>query len=216
MHSSTELHLTPMLRLMLTALGLHDRATLLHSLRVAAIVAAVAPRFGLAGEQRITAITGALLHDLGKLRVPSAILLKPGPLDAGEWATTTAHPHQGAAMLKQIGVSAAVANVVRYHHERWDGSGYPLGLSGTLIPPAARLVSVADAFDVMTAGRPYAPARSKAAAIAELRAGAGSHWAPGAVEAVTAWALHARAPIAPLPIDHLPSAGAALRMSAAS
>ncbi len=216
MRRSTEILLMPMMRLMLTALGLHERATLLHSLRVAAIVAAVAPRIGLGGVHLEAAVLGALFHDIGKLHVPRDVLVKPDLLNAGEWATIVAHPHEGATMLERIGFGKPIANVACYHHERWDGSGYPLGLSGTLIPAAARLVAVVDAYDVMTTGRPYARVRSTSMAITELRAGAGSQWAPVTVQAVAAWAVGVRAPVAPLHLDQLPLESVGRRVSAAS
>jgi putative nucleotidyltransferase with HDIG domain len=207
---------TPLLRLVLTALGIHDQATLRHMLRVAAIVQAVAPRLGFSNASRTVVIQGALFHDIGKLLVPGEILRKYGRLNSEEWSVTAAHPQRGALLLERLGLGKAVADVVRHHHERWDGGGYPLGLSGALIPPAARLVAVADAFDVMTAGRPYARARSVPAALAELRAGAGSQWAPAAVEAVAAWAAHTHAPVKPLELDHVPLVTTGGRMSAAS
>ena len=98
---------------------------------------------------------GCLLHDVGKIGVPEHILGKPGPLTADEWAVMRRHPQAGASVIRPLGLAPIVEEIVLHHHERWDGSGYPDGLSGDGIPHAARIFSVCDALDAMTAPRPY-------------------------------------------------------------
>jgi putative nucleotidyltransferase with HDIG domain len=127
--------------------------------------------------------TGAPLHDIGKLAVDEAVLRKPGPLTAAEYEQVKAHTTKGAAMLEGIPGLAAVVPIVRSHHERWDGTGYPDGLAGEQIPRTARIVCVADAFDAMLSDRPHRPALSPEAAAQELSAGAGRQFDPACVAA---------------------------------
>jgi HD-GYP domain-containing protein (c-di-GMP phosphodiesterase class II) len=115
----------------------------------------------------------ALLHDIGKIRVPDSILNKPGSLTAGEREVIAQHPILGAEALIRVAGLEVVAALVRYHHERWDGSGYPDGLSGARIPRASRIIAVCDAYSAMTSDRPYRDAMSQERAFSELRAGAG-------------------------------------------
>jgi HD-GYP domain-containing protein (c-di-GMP phosphodiesterase class II) len=120
----------------------------------------------------------ALLHDIGKLLVPDSILNKPGPLTPAEHAQMAEHPALGAQILARIPGLEAVAAIVRYHHERWDGAGYPDGLSGTCIPLASRIIAVCDSYNAMTSDRPYRRALSHRDALAELRAHAGWQFDP--------------------------------------
>ena len=126
---------------------------------------------------------GFLLHDIGKLAVPDAVLNKPGPLDDDEWALMRRHPEQGAKIISAIPFLDRALDVVRHHHERWDGKGYPVGLGGEDIPVWARIFAVVDTVDAITSERPYRRARSLDVAIQELRAGAGSQYDPACVEA---------------------------------
>lgn len=119
-----------------------------------------------------------MLHDVGKLHVPDAILTKPGPLTPDEWATMRMHTVWGAEIL-QTGAAFEVARkVARWHHENFDGSGYPDGLRGDLIPLEARIVRIGDAFDAMTHRRPYQPARPPEWALDQLARHAGAHFDP--------------------------------------
>jgi HD-GYP domain-containing protein (c-di-GMP phosphodiesterase class II) len=127
---------------------------------------------------------GALLHDIGKLGVPEAILRKPGPLTDDEWAIMHQHPDIGAHILEQVPWLAPAVPIVRYHQERWDGTGYPHGLAGHTIPLEARILAVADAFAAMTDERLYRQALSPEQALEELRKGAGSQFDPQVVEAL--------------------------------
>jgi HD-GYP domain-containing protein (c-di-GMP phosphodiesterase class II) len=125
-----------------------------------------------------------LLHDLGKIGVPDAVLNKAGPLTDEEWALMKEHPAIGLRILEGVPQMDAVRAVVYSHHERWDGAGYPEGLKGEQIPLAARVFAAVDAFDAITTDRPYRAAASLDEALARLREAAGSQFAPDAVEAI--------------------------------
>ena len=125
----------------------------------------------------------AELHDVGKIAVPDAIIDKPGPLDAVEWSFVRRHPLIGERILLAAPALRPVARLVRSSHERWDGGGYPDGLCGDEIPLGARVVSVCDAFEAMTADRPYREAISEDEALDELRRCGGSQFDPMVVEA---------------------------------
>jgi HD-GYP domain-containing protein (c-di-GMP phosphodiesterase class II) len=126
---------------------------------------------------------GFLLHDVGKLAVPDAVLNKPGPLDEAEWRSMKQHPEKGAKILSAVPFLDRALDVVRHHHERWDGAGYPAGLRGEEIPLWARIFAVVDTVDAVTSDRPYRAARSLEVAIAELRVGSGAQFDPACVEA---------------------------------
>jgi HD-GYP domain-containing protein (c-di-GMP phosphodiesterase class II) len=126
---------------------------------------------------------GFLLHDVGKLAVPDAVLNKPGPLDADEWELMRRHPEKGAKILSTIPFLDRALDIVRHHHERWDGTGYPAGLPGDEIPLWARIFAVVDTVDAITSDRPYRQGRPLEVALEELRAGSGSQFDPGCVDA---------------------------------
>jgi HD-GYP domain-containing protein (c-di-GMP phosphodiesterase class II) len=128
---------------------------------------------------------GALLHDVGKMSVPNEIINKPGALTDEEWMVMRLHAAEGERMLTQIGgVLAEVGTVIRSHHEHFDGTGYPDGLSGDDIPLAARVISCCDAFNAMTTDRSYRRSLGVPKAIQELRANAGTQFDPDVVEAL--------------------------------
>jgi HD-GYP domain-containing protein (c-di-GMP phosphodiesterase class II) len=129
---------------------------------------------------------GGLLHDIGKLALPDRILDKPGPLDAAERAVVQEHSAIGERILRAVPGLASVADAVRASHERFDGDGYPDGLAGEDIPLGARIVAVCDAFDAMLSHRPWRPAMTTDAALAELRRGAGSQFDAAVVDAFDA------------------------------
>jgi diguanylate cyclase (GGDEF)-like protein len=131
---------------------------------------------------------GGLLHDLGKVALPDAILSAPRPLTPDEWAVVRRHPEFGHALLEGVGIEP-VDDWVLHHHERWDGSGYPDGLAEEQIPLGARIIFVADAFEAITAERPYRPARDPEAAMAELWANAGTQFDAGVVAALQRYLL---------------------------
>jgi HD-GYP domain-containing protein (c-di-GMP phosphodiesterase class II) len=128
---------------------------------------------------------GALLHDVGKMAVPNEVINKPGKLTAEEWELMKTHTLEGYEMLGKIGgVLAQVGAVVRSHHERYDGSGYPDGLAGSEIPIASRVITVCDSFNAMTTHRSYSAAMTIPEAVAELRREAGRQFDPVVVEAL--------------------------------
>ena len=138
---------------------------------------------------------GFLLHDIGKLAVPDAILRAPGRLTDDEWTLMRQHPEEGVGMLAGIPFLGRALDVVRYHHERWDGGGYPAGLRGEEIPLWARIFAVVDALDAMTAERPYRQARSYEAALEEIRRHAGTQFDPAVVETLERLAPTAVTPL---------------------
>src|SRR4051794_19015438 len=158
-----------------------------HSKGVVVLALTVGRELGLDAREQRELEFGSLLHDIGKLRTPDEIINKPGKLNDEEWAIIKRHPEDGQAMLDRIGgVLAEVGLVVRHHHERWDGRGYPDGISGEQIPLAARIICACDAYSAMTTNRSYRKAMPVAEAVAELRTCAGSQFDPQVVEALVA------------------------------
>jgi diguanylate cyclase (GGDEF)-like protein len=157
-----------------------------HVHDVAALSETVARRLGLTDEEIAQVRHAAELHDVGKVAVPERILEKPGPLDAEEWSFIRKHTLIGERIIAAAPALAVVARLVRSSHERWDGDGYPDRLAGQDIPLGSRIVAVADAFDAMTAHRPYGEPREPHAALAELRRCAGTQFDPVVVEAFCA------------------------------
>jgi len=155
-----------------------------HATAVAALAGAIAAELKIDGEQLRHVELGALLHDVGKLSVPDRILKKPSHLTQLEWTVMRNHPSTGERLLIRILDLPDVLAVVRSHHERWDGAGYPDGLQGAKIPLGARIVAVADAFQAMLERRAYRPPRSRAEALAELIVSAGTHFDPACVDAL--------------------------------
>lgn len=179
--------LLPMLErftmLLANTLESKDCATQQHAERLVEHAEAVARELDLDDDQRFSIRVGACLHDIGKVGVPEELLRKAGRLTAAEREVMQLHPVIGAAILEDIDTWEDVRVIVRHHHERWNGTGYPLGLQGFDIPLGARIVSVVDAFDVMTAGRPYAAARTVPMAVAELVHERGGQFDPEVVDA---------------------------------
>src|SRR3954452_25320708 len=152
-----------------------------HARRVARYAAATAGRLSLPREMVAKVRRAAILHDIGKVQVSAAIIDKPGQLSDEEYESVQAHAEAGAEML--AGLDPELAAIVRHHHERVDGRGYPDGLAGEEIPLGARIIAVADTFDALTSRRPYRSARRRRQALALLVAEAGSQLDPGVVEA---------------------------------
>ena len=132
-----------------------DRFMRGHARRVALYAGLIADRLCLSAEDHEHVRIAAFLHDLGKVGVPTDLLLRAGALDANERHLVEQHPEIGARLIKPLDIPAAISLAIRHHHEWWDGSGYPDGLSGEDIPLGARIISVADAFDAMSCDRPY-------------------------------------------------------------
>ncbi len=173
---------TATVRALAGAVEARDAYTAHHAERVAAYGAEIAAVSGLALGEEPQIEYGFLLHDIGKVGVSDAILFKPGALDGAEREEMQRHPLIGEEIIREIEFLAPARQVVRHHHERWDGGGYPDGLAGEEIPLAARVFALADALDAITSDRPYRAATSLADARARLR-GAGGQFDPSVVEA---------------------------------
>ncbi len=148
-----------------------------HGSRVARIATTLGTRIGLDTEQLRRLHVAAHLHDIGKIHITEELVNRPGPLAEDEWEEMRRHPAEGFFLLDGL-VHPDIATTVLFHHERYDGTGYPYGLSGTAIPQLARILFVADAYDAMTSDRPYQPALPTDFALAELELNAGTQFDP--------------------------------------
>jgi ribonuclease P protein subunit RPR2 len=166
-----------------TVIEAKDRTTRGHLDRTQAYGLALARRIDPAIADDPTLGYGFFLHDIGKVGIPEHILCKPGPLSLDEWTVMRNHPIIGAQIVAPIAFLSEAIDLIRHHHERFDGSGYPDGLSGEEIPLAARIFSVADSFDAMTSDRPYRGSIGVDRALSEVRRGAGTQFDPDVVHA---------------------------------
>jgi hypothetical protein len=166
------------------AMDMRDRRTAAHSEDVVRLADAVGRLLGLEPASLVELEFAARLHDVGKIRVPDAVLHKPGPLDPDEYEVIRCHAAWGSETLSSIPGLEAVATVVRFHHERWDGNGYPDQLSGARIPLASRIICACDAFAAMTADRPYRDAMEREEALAEIASKSGTQFDPAVVDAL--------------------------------
>lgn len=169
------------------AVDARDPYTYGHCRRVADIASSLAFQMGIPEMDRTSLELAALLHDIGKIGVPDSVLRKVTPLSQEDAAAIHQHPEMGYRMLSALRFLGTGLAAVRYHHERFDGSGYPFSLSGDQIPLLARILSVADSFDAITSDRPYRPARSRDQGLDEVRRCAGSQFDPSVVEAFLAY-----------------------------
>ena len=181
---SLEVGLSPEVRAFLSALGRKDQITRDHVVRTSELAMRTAERMGMRAQQLREIGLGGLMHDIGKLVVPDDILHKPGALTDEEFATMRTHAERGAAILERSETLRGVAPLVRSHHERWDGGGYPDGLRGAEIPLGATVISVADSWDAMTHTRQYRRGMDLKVARGILDDGAGSQWSPTAAGAL--------------------------------
>ena len=165
------------------AMDLRDKETEGHTQRVTGLVLDLARVMGLPDRDLTYVRRGALLHDIGKMGVPDAILLKPGPLTAEEWVIMRQHPTVAYEMLSRIRYLEPAIDIPYCHHEKWDGTGYPRGLKGEEIPATARMFAVIDVYDAMTSDRPYRAAWSAEKAQEYIRSESGKHFEPRVVEA---------------------------------
>jgi diguanylate cyclase (GGDEF)-like protein/putative nucleotidyltransferase with HDIG domain len=165
------------------AIDAKDQYTHQHILRVQKYATAVAEKLGLTGDAYEAVSTGALLHDIGKLGVPEHVLMKPGRLTEEEFAKVKKHPTIGEAILDPVDFPWPVHPIVKHHHERWDGTGYPSGLKGAQTPIGARILAVADVYDALTSNRSYRNAWTHERAIEEIKGLRGSHFDPAIVDA---------------------------------
>jgi GAF domain-containing protein len=170
------------LELLSKTLDLRDRETEGHSLRVAEMSTALARACGMGEADMALMRRGALLHDIGKIGIPDAILLKPGPLDKGERSVMQLHPAIARDLFEGIPFLRDAVDVPWCHHERWDGRGYPRGLAGAAIPLAARIFAIVDVWDALTHDRPYRGAMSETESLRLIAEGAGSQFDPVTVQ----------------------------------
>jgi putative two-component system response regulator len=174
--------------MLVNAIDLRDHYTRGHVERVMHYSISIAETLGVSQIELDGVRFGAILHDIGKIHIKEAVLRKTGPLDAEEWSEMKKHPVIGAEMVKDIPYLVPAIPVIRYHHERWDGSGYPSGLKGESIPLTARVVAVADSFDAMTSERPYRPTFLPEKAFQHIVECSGTLFDPGVVNALrSAW-----------------------------
>jgi len=165
------------------ALDLRDRETEGHSRRVTEMAVNLCRALGVSAAELVHVRRGALLHDIGKMGIADAILLKPGPLTEEEWVEMRKHPRYAAELLSSIHFLRPALDIPQHHHEKWDGSGYPQGLKGTAIPLTARAFAVVDVYDALTSDRPYRQAWPREQALNYLVEQAGTHFDPAVVQA---------------------------------
>jgi putative nucleotidyltransferase with HDIG domain len=154
-----------------------------HSLRVTQFAVVMGHFYGITGRDLVDLYCGSLLHDIGKIGIPDAVLLKKGPLIPEEEAIMHSHPEIGYRIMSHIGYFTKAAEIIRNHHEHFDGTGYPCGLKGADIPLGARVFAVADALDALTVKRPYREALPFEAAQREILAASGKNFDPAVLEA---------------------------------
>lgn len=171
------------IRTLAQALEARDVYTQGHSSRVSDAAIMLAREIGLGREEQDIVRLGCLLHDIGKIHIPDAVLLKPGSLTDEEFALMKKHPEVGEQICRPLVFARSCLTVIRHHHERWDGKGYPDGLKGDEISLLARIAAVADAWDAMTTDRPYRKALAAPVALSILEDGSGTQWDPGLVPA---------------------------------
>jgi len=160
------------------AVEVHDFGTAGHTARVTKMFAAFAKTFGFSDQELKHAIKGAMLHDIGKLAIPAEILNKPGSLSQSEWAIIRKHPEFGLKMLTSISMPLSVLEIPHFHHERWDGSGYPDGLIEEEIPLSVRIFSIVDVFDALKSKRPYRVALTDTEVLEILKSQRGKQFDP--------------------------------------
>ena len=162
-------------------LDMRDHVTEEHTRRVTNLTIELAKRLGVHETDLGHIRRGALLHDIGKMGIPDAILQKPGPLTDAEWEIMQSHPEKAYRILSQIDYLSPAIDIPYCHHEKWDGSGYPRGLSGEQIPLSARIFAVVDVYDALTSDRPYRRAWDKEKALSYIQYQSGKHFFPDAV-----------------------------------
>jgi putative two-component system response regulator len=179
LHQAYETSLT----MLANAIDERNAATRGHVERVTGYATAIAEQIGWQGRQLEQLRMGAILHDIGKIIIEESVLFKPGALDAEEWLLIKKHPITGAEMVREIPFLLPAVQIIRHHHERWDGNGYPDRLKEHRIPSGARIVAVADSFDAMTSDLPYRRARSLEEGLAEVVRCARTYFDPDVVAA---------------------------------
>lgn len=191
----------------LRMLSLRDHETEEHTQRVTELAVRMARAMDFTDDDLLYFRRGSLLHDIGKLGIPDSILHKPGPLTEGEWEIMRLHPVYAFQILSPIPCLQPALEIPFYHHEKWDGSGYPKGLKGEQIPLAARIFAVADVWDAITSARPYRPAWSEEAALKYVIDQGGKHFDPRMIEVFRCYyresVLHGSLPVVPIDKDQI-------------
>lgn len=180
-----ELSYDTTLKVLIAALDQKDAATHGHSERVSRLAVTLAREMGITDAHLVDIERGALLHDVGKIGVPDDVLRKPEDLDEAEWEAMRKHPLLAGLMVSKVEFLEGALPILLYHHERYDGGGYPFGLEGKNIPIEARIFSVVDTYDAMTSARPYREALPHIVAMGEIQQHAGSQFDPEVVAAFT-------------------------------
>jgi HD-GYP domain-containing protein (c-di-GMP phosphodiesterase class II) len=169
---------------LMSALALRDLETAAHARRVARWTTLAASALGLSAAEAFWIELGALLHDVGKIGLPDAILRKPAALDADEWRVVRRHPEMGASLVGAFPQLAPARDIVLHHHEAWNGAGYPARLAGDAIPVAARIFAPLDAYDAMTSARPYRDGMPHDLALRRIADERGRQFDPTVVDAL--------------------------------
>jgi HD-GYP domain-containing protein (c-di-GMP phosphodiesterase class II) len=180
--SELELSYDTTLKALIAALDAKDAVTEGHSERVSNLTVAIAREMNVPEEKLVDIERGALLHDVGKIGVPDAVLRKPRTLSRREWQAMQRHPLLAGLLVSKVGFLEGALPILLYHHERYDGRGYPFGLAGDRIPIEARIFAVVDAYDAMTSDRPYRKAMPLEEAVAEIVANAETQFDPAVVQ----------------------------------
>ncbi len=170
------------IRTLSNALDAKDEYTNGHSHRVAEYSVKIAEQLNLSPKEIETVKTAALLHDIGKIGIKDEVLNKPGKLDFKEFYEVQQHPEIGANIIKDVAALQRVSVIIRYHHERFDGNGYPDSINGDQLPIESAIIAVADAYDAMTSDRSYRKAMSHEAAVEIIRSASGSQFHPEVVD----------------------------------
>lgn len=181
-HERIEAGISPSIRALVIATETHDHYTAGHSYRVAVEALRIGQAMGLGPEQLRALAQGGIVHDIGKMEIPAHILNKPGRLTAAERALVEQHPVRGYEVCKRLGFLPDELGIIRHHHEKWDGSGYPDGLRGEDIPLLARVLAIADVYDALTSERSYRQPWTHERAVAYIVEQAGVHFDPACVE----------------------------------
>ena len=169
---------------LISMLSLHERDGREHATRVSRLATALGVKLGITGQALVDIERGALLHDIGKIDMPAALLYKPAPLTEDEWAIMRTHPQVGYDLLKQVPSLTGAAEIVLASHEAYDGSGYPRGLRGDAIPMGSRILAISDSYDSMTRPHTQRPAMLPVHAIEEIERCSGTQFDPRVVEAL--------------------------------
>lgn len=185
-HETDRVAIRQLAQSLMRAVALRDVETEAHARRVAMWSHSVSVTLGLSVDDAFWCEMGALLHDVGKIGMPDSILRKPSSLDPAEWEKMRMHPELGVELLVPIRRLERAIPLVLHHHERWDGRGYPHGLAGPAIPFPARIFAPIDAYDAMTADRPYRPGRSHQVAFDHLAEARGTQFDPDVIDAILA------------------------------